>query len=241
MVRMGPLIGISCSVDDESEKLSLNLAYLRAVEAAGGVPVMLAGTEETARAVIGQLHGVLLSGGVDVDPCHFGEEPHPALGEVSATRDTFELALARAALQGGVPVFGICRGCQVMAIAGGGTLYQDIPSQRPESLQHYQHGARSRASHAVDVSAGSRLREISGAPHLRVKSFHHQAVRALPSGWVSTATAPDGLIEAFEDPSHPYWLAVQWHPEGLYAHDPAAKALFTAFVQAAQEVSSHVR
>ncbi len=238
---MGPLIGISCSVDDESEKLSLNLPYLRAVEAAGGVPVMLAGTEETARAVIGRLQGVLLTGGVDVDPCHFGEEPHPALGEVSATRDAFELALAKEALRRGIPVFGICRGCQVMAIAGGGTLYQDIPSQRPESLQHYQHGARARASHAVDVSAGSRLREISGAAQLRVNSFHHQAVRDLPQGWITTANAPDGLIEAFEDPAHPYWLAVQWHPEGLYPHDPAAMALFATFVQAAQEVASHAR
>ncbi|MDA8346901.1 MAG: gamma-glutamyl-gamma-aminobutyrate hydrolase family protein [Thermaerobacter sp.] len=239
---MPPLIGISCSVDDEEKRLKLNSSYLQGIEEAGGVPVLLAGKEETARAVVARVDGVLLSGGVDVDPRYFGEEPHQALGEVSPARDAFELALAKEALRLGVPVFGICRGAQVMAVAGGGSLYQDLPSQRAQSMQHYQRGPRSWQSHAVSVVERTRLAAICGGQaELRVNSFHHQAVRSLPPGWVTAATAPDGVIEAFEDPGHPYWLAVQWHPEALYPQDSAARALFFAFVQFAQEVSSHAR
>ncbi len=239
---MNPLIGISCSVDEEKARLRLNVPYLRGVEEAGGVPVLLAGSAGSAHAVIERLDGVLLSGGVDVDPRYFGEDPHPQLGEVSPMRDSFELALAQEALRRGVPVFGICRGAQVMAIAGGGSVYQDLPSQREGSILHYQSGPRNWQSHAVSVAEGSLLqRVVGGAASLRVNSFHHQAVRDLPEGWTVAARAPDGVIEAFENPGHPYWLAVQWHPEAYYAHDAAARALFQSFVESAREALAHAR
>ncbi len=239
---MGCLIGISCNVDDDRNRLRLNRDYLFAVEQSGGVPLILAGSGETARAVISRVDGVVLSGGVDVDPRHFGEEPHPELGEVSAARDEFELALAEEALRRGVPVLGICRGSQVMAIVGGGSLYQDLPSQRPGGIQHYQKGARSRTSHLVALSPKSRLTEILGGQReVRVNSFHHQAVRSLPEGWDVSATSSDGVIEAFEYPDHPFWLAVQWHPEILFAEDAAARALFANFVQSVEEVSQGAR
>ncbi len=238
---MNPLIGITCSIDEQAERLQLNAAYLEAIEAAGGVPVLLAGGRETALEVIARLDGILFTGGVDLDPAYFGEDPLPGLGEVSPRRDTFEVELCRAAHRLGVPSLGICRGCQLMAIALGGDVYQDIPSQRPQSLQHAQHGPRFHKSHGVAVTPGSRLAQIAGLDGLRVNSFHHQSVRRLPLGASVCAVAPDGVVEAFEDPSHPFWLAVQWHPEGLWREDEAARALFRSLVDAAREVASRGR
>ncbi len=238
---MSALIGITCSIDEQVDRFQLNAAYLDAIETAGGVPVLLAGGCGTAQEVLARLDGVLFTGGVDVDPAYFGEAPLPGLGEVSPRRDSFELELCRAAYRAKVPALGICRGCQLMAVALGGDVYQDLPSQMPAALQHVQRAPRGHKSHAVAVTAGSRLAAVAGADSLRVNSFHHQAVRRLPEGAAVCAVAPDGVIEAFEDPGHPFWLAVQWHPEGLWREDDSALALFRSLVKAAEEVSSHGR
>ncbi len=238
---MNPLIGITCSIDEQADRLQLNAAYLEAVEAAGGVPVLLAGGRETALEVISRLDGILFTGGVDLDPAYFGEDPLPGLGEVSPRRDLFEVELCRTAHRLGVPSLGICRGCQLMAIALGGDVYQDIPSQLPKALQHAQRGPRFHKSHGVTVTPGSRLAWIAGLDGLRVNSFHHQSVRRLPQGASVCAVAPDGVVEAFEDPSHPFWLGVQWHPEGLWHEDEVASALFRSLVDAAREVASRGR
>ncbi len=234
---MKPLIGITCSVDEQSDRFQLNAAYLEAIEAAGGVPVLLAGESGTAQEVLSRLDGVLFTGGVDLDPAYFGEAPLPGLGDVSPRRDSFEVELCRAAYRARVPALGICRGCQLMAVALGGDVYQDLPSQMPEALQHVQRAPRGHKSHVVTVTAGSRLGALAGSESLRVNSFHHQSVRRLPDGAVVCALAPDGVIEAFEDPGHPFWVAVQWHPEGLWREDETARMLFRSLVMAAEEVS----
>ena len=233
---MTPLIGITCSIDEQADRLQLNAAYLEAVEAAGGIPVLLAGGRETALAVVDRLDGILFTGGVDLDPSYFGEAPLQGLGEVSPRRDSFEVELCRAAYDRGLPVLGICRGCQLMTIVRGGDVYQDLPSQKPDAMQHVQQAPRGHRSHSVAVVSGSRLAAAAGCESLRVNSFHHQAVRRLAEGCQVAATAPDGVVEAFEDPRHPFWLGVQWHPEALWRHEPAAAAVFRALVDAAREV-----
>ena len=238
---MAPVIGITCSIDEQADRLQLGSAYLEAIEAAGGIPVLLAGSVRTAQAVLDRVDGILFSGGVDLDPAYFGEPPLPGLGEVSPRRDAFEVELCRAAYAAGVPALGICRGCQLMAIALGGDVYQDLASQLPASLQHVQRAPRSHESHRVEVEEGSRLRSVTGLDLIGVNSFHHQAVRRLPEGARTCATAADGVLESFEDPSRPFWLAVQWHPENLWRSDPAAAALFGSLVDAAREVAARGR
>ncbi|WJH37234.1 gamma-glutamyl-gamma-aminobutyrate hydrolase family protein [Paenibacillus sp. CC-CFT747] len=174
----------------------------------------------------------MLSGGTDLDPAYFGEEPHPKLGEVVPDRDRAELLLLDAYLQARKPVLGICRGCQVMNAALGGTLLQDIPSQCPDALQHTQKAPRSHGSHLVRIREGSRLHGILGALEIRVNSFHHQAVRRAAPGLTVTAHALDGIVEAVERPGPPFFVGVQWHPEDMAGGDRYAAALFQSLVEA---------
>lgn len=185
-----------------------------------------------AAALLERMDGLLLSGGGDVDPRHFGEDPHPRLGTIEPERDTSEMLLARAALDRQLPVLAICRGEQVLAVSVGGTLWQDISSQVPQAIKHAQQAPRWYPTHAVQVAPGSRLAGILGAGAVRVNSYHHQAVKALPPGWQVTATAPDGLIEAFEA-EQGFALAVQWHPENFAPQGGEFDALFRAHVEAA--------
>lgn len=233
---MRPLIGISMSYDRQNGSYRLKKAYVDAVETAGGAAVLLGGTAESAHSVLPRLHGVVLTGGGDIEPRHFGEAPHEALGPLEPERDVYELEVARLAHAQGVPLLGICRGCQVMAVSAGAGLYQDIPSQAPSDIRHFQTEARAAMTHSVQILPGTRLREIIGQESIDVNSFHHQSARTVPSGQVQSAQAQDGIVEGFEDPSHPFWVAVQWHPEDLYLHSDAARSLFSALVLAAREV-----
>ncbi len=230
---MRPWIGITCGYDQDEHQFRLNSPYQLAVEAAGGVPVLIGVSPEVAPELLTRLDGLLFTGGADLDPALYGAEPAPGLGGVSPKRDAFEIALVREAYRIGMPTLGICRGCQLLAVAGGGTLYQDLPSERPGSIKHFQTSPRDHQSHTASVMAGTRLADVIGHEEIRVNSLHHQAVHDLPSGAVLAATAPDGVVEAFEDPRHPHWLAVQWHPEGFWRNDPAALALFRSLVEAA--------
>lgn len=229
-----PRIGVSCGFDDDKGKYLLPRGYCDGVLAAGGLPAILPYTAAgLAAETLDGLDGLLLTGGPDLDPAHFGEPPHPRLGRVVPDRDAHELALCREALARGMPVLGICRGIQVLAVAAGGTLWQDVPSQVAGAIQHYQDAPRWHGSHRVEVQPNSLLAALIGTAPPPVNSFHHQAVRDVPPGFAVTARAPDGVVEAVEHPGLPFCLGVQWHPEDMWQDVGAYLNLFRGLVEAA--------
>jgi putative glutamine amidotransferase len=223
---------------DGAERTGLNVGYLRSVSAAGGVPLMLSpliGASLAARALDG-VDGLVLTGGEDIDPAWYNSDRSPLLNPPSRERDLFELALFAAARQRELPILGICRGIQLINVALGGTLYQDLPSERPGPVDHNPAGTRTDRSHAIRLKPESLAAEALGATSLRVNSFHHQAVRELAPGLVATGWSEDDLIEAVEGTEgQPWILAVQWHPEEMYA-DVAApeRGLFRTLVERAE-------
>ncbi|MDR1500145.1 MAG: gamma-glutamyl-gamma-aminobutyrate hydrolase family protein [Tannerellaceae bacterium] len=210
-----PRIGISANHKDNTSCIAE--AYVRSVLIAGGAPVLVPVIDdpEALSVIVDSLDGLLLSGGGDIDPHYLGEEPHPLLDGVDSGRDKYELALLRLSFDRGLPVFGICRGHQLINIAFGGTIYQDVHSQHKGAITHSQAGPRELPSHSVVLSdAPSRLRSILKVDTLPVNSIHHQAVWDIAGGFISTATSTDGVNEAIEHPSYPI-LSVQWHPEAM--------------------------
>jgi putative glutamine amidotransferase len=230
---MNPTIGITTGIDDKGF-FSIRPEYTRAVLKAGGVPLLLApGT--SVDAVLERVDGLLLSGGSDIDPAIYGEAPHPT-SQWKRERDDFELALTRAALERDKPLLAICRGQQVLNVAAGGTLVQDIPSQQPQAGPHYPKDVeRWHIAHEVEVLPGTRLREIVGRDVLPVNSSHHQAVKDLGHGLRLAARARDGVIEAVESPAHRFVIGVQWHPEAMWNRDPDHQELFRSFIAAAEK------
>ena len=223
-----PLIGITLVRDCEQERFWLREAYCRCVETAGGIPILippLAG--ESLQEIFTRIRGLVLSGGGDVSPLYYGEEPLPGLGEADPQRDEWELRLARRALERDLPLLGICRGLQLLNVAAGGAVIQDL--RGPGFLQHRQKAPRCYPSHTVNVLPGSRLAALAGEGTLAVNSFHHQAAGRIASGLRVSAAAPDGVVEALESPVHRFILGVQWHPETL--DHPASRALFAALVE----------
>ena len=206
--------------------------YVRCVLNAGGVPLLFPTVPAAAATkYLSLVDGLVLSGGIDVDPDSFGQEPHPKLGEVDPDRDHFEIALARGAREAGKPTLAICRGIQVVNVAHGGTLIQDIPTQVEGALQHEQKALRhDAAAHGLLIEAGSHLHEVAGCTRVRVNSFHHQGLDRVADGFRVTARAPDGVIEAIEDPDLPFWVGVQWHPERM-PEDALTQHLFGAVVE----------
>ena len=237
-----PLIGVttSISVGAYPERAYVNTTYLHAVQQAGGVPVLLPPTlaEMSRDALWPRLSGLLLTGGGDVDPARFGESRHPAIYEVSEARDTLELHLTTRALERDLPLLALCRGLQVLNVALGGTLYQDIPSEPGSPIAHSQKDRRHVATHSVKITPGTRLAEIVKTLSLEVNTFHHQAIKGLGRGLAVSAAAPDGIIEGVESADRPFVVGVQWHPEDLVGHDRAADDLFAAFVTAARSGSA---
>ena len=224
---MKPRIGITpCTrVDD----------YVESVRRAGAEPVVLSNRQDP-RAVLDRVDGILLTGGLDVDPALYGEAPHPAT-EASPERDRFEVPLSQAALERDVPVLAICRGVQVLNVAAGGTLVQDIPSQEPSDIEHAPAGKRAERVHVVDIEPGSRLARIVGARRIATNSSHHQSVRRTATELHVTARSEDGIVEGLE-PRDPAWwaVAVQWHPEELTATDEDwDRRLFSAFAAAVRD------
>jgi putative glutamine amidotransferase len=250
---MKPTIGITCDFDWESGIFQLKPGYVEGVYRSGGVPVLippLSCSEDSDSRLdatgefINRIHGLLLSGGQDVHPSYFGEQPHTAIGRVNPLRDQMELSLCLQAVKAGLPVFGICRGAQLLNIALGGDIYQDIASQSGEKglICHNQPAPKWFGFHDVRVREGSRLHQILGTDKLSVNSFHHQAVRRLAPVLKPAAAAADGVIEAVESDNRPFLIGVQWHPECML-DDPYMLKLFEAFVQAAGDVEggSHGR
>ena len=250
MLRLGtmnpPLIAVSTSVtvDKYPERAYVNAAYLNAVQQAGGVPVPLPPQlEPGARAeILKHVSGVLLTGGGDVDPARFGEAAHPTTCEVSGARDELEIDLTQWALARRAPLLAVCRGLQVLNVALGGSLYQDIPSEPGSPLDHSQTGLQGKARnvtvHQVKVREGSRLAAILGTLDVDVNSFHHQAIKQLGRGLADVAWAPDSIVEGVElvDPAQ-FVVGVQWHPEELVAQDRAAFNLFAALVDRARQLA----
>ena len=229
-----PIIGITFSArvrDDRATRQAAD-AYRVALETHGAAVMELLPGDETPE--VGVLDGLLLAGGVDVDPSLYNETPHAKLGRVERARDDLELALTREAAARGVPILGLCRGAQVLGVAFGGKLHQDLPSD----LGTTAHAAEGEAGarHRVRLAEGSRLREILEADEVEVNSFHHQAISQDGQGLRAVAWAEDGVIEAVEGGSGGFLLGVQWHPERM-TESESARRLFAAFVAAARAYS----
>jgi putative glutamine amidotransferase len=233
-------VGLTIGNSRDPEMFSLRDDYVRAVETAGGLPLVLApGTPEDAPAMaaayLDRVQALVLSGGADVDPKLYGEARHPTVKRVFPERDAFELALCREALRRDMPTLAICRGHQLLNIATGGTLFQDIASQVEAAVVHDPDQERWERCHDVDLLPGTRLRDILGQERVAVNSFHHQAVKELGKGLVLSARgSDDGVIEGMEMPDRKFMIGVQWHPESFWDKQPGFQPLFRALVNAAR-------
>ncbi len=241
-----PIIGVPLqsypSVPGERPALwGIGRSYFEALARHGAVPLPippLAHDAEAVRAYADRIDGLLLAGGSDIAPTRYGEPTRAQCGAIDPERDAVELELVRRMRDAGKPVFGICRGMQLLNVACGGSLYQDIPTQVPAALKHdytakQGHVDRSDSPHDVTVKPGTTLAALLGEALFPVNSIHHQAVKELGSGLVACAFAPDGIVEGIELPGHPFFLGVQWHPEDLLESQPAMSRLFAAFVASA--------
>jgi putative glutamine amidotransferase len=214
--------------------LALGVGYPAAIEEGGGVPVVVPPLRPPAiDALVERLDGLLLTGGPDLHPGTYGARPHPALGVTDREIDVAELALIRAAERRGLPILAICRGMQALNVARGGTLVQDLPSQRPGGLAHRQTEPGRITTHDVRLLAGSRLAAIAGRTAISVNSFHHQAIDRLGHDLRAVGWAPDGVVETVDDPRSRFVLGVQWHAESLTEAEPVQAQLFAAFLDAA--------
>jgi putative glutamine amidotransferase len=238
-----PVIGITGHTDQSARPpnlplLSIAPSYVEATDLGEGAPLLIPPhlEEIKLRAIFERLDGLILSGGGDILPTFFGDEDRGLLWLVDEQRDRTELALARWTLSEGLPLLAICRGVQILNVAAGGTLIQDIPTQVPDALSHSTIAGRplSTISHTVEIAAGSKLATLVGAGELGVNSAHHQAVQTVGSGLVVTARAPDGIIEGLEAPDHPFCVGVQWHPEVMVESYPVMRRLFEGLVEAAR-------
>ena len=238
MARVAVGLTIGNSRDDEI--FSLRDDYVRAVETAGGLPLVLApGKTEDAPAraaeYLDRVQALVLSGGADIDPARYGEARHPTVKRVFPERDAFELALCREALRRDLPMLAICRGHQLLNVATGGTLFQDIASQVEAAAVHDPDQERWERCHDVALLPGTRLRHILGQERIAVNSFHHQAVKEMGQGLVLSARGcDDGVIEGMEMPDHKFTIGVQWHPEAFWDQPQGFQPLFQALVTAAR-------
>ncbi len=227
---MKPIIGITGTNQPDNHALVFKDFYVSAVQRAGGLPILLPPTlyQGGWEDYIDLCQGLVFSGGGDFDPALWGEPLSPRCGDIDPRRDRFELGLAQRALHMRLPVLGICRGCQLLNVAAGGSLWQDMETAQG----HDQKAPRNHAVHAIFIESGSRLADIMKCEQIRVNSFHHQAVKRLGQGFTITALAEDGTVEAIERREPYFCLGVQWHPECL--HDTNSTRLFTAFVASAR-------
>jgi len=245
-----PLIGVTTSEVRPAERvtplaegeprgreMALGMPYMKSVEAAGGLPVVIPPLpEEAIEPLLDRLDGICLSGGPDIDPATYDAEPHPELGPIEPDLDRFELDVARRADAREMPILAICRGTQAINIVRGGILHQHIPELSAE-IPHRQKVASDQPSHAVEIRPESHLAAVIEGQEIEVNSFHHQAIDRLGEGLEVSACAPDGTIEAIEDPGRRFLIGVQWHAETL-THRPYEAALFERFVDACREDSA---
>ncbi len=241
-----PLIGVTTSevrfaerieqtpqADPPRREMALGLTYLRAIEAAGGLPLVMPPLElEAIEPLLDRLSGICLSGGPDLDPETYEEPPHPELGPIEPDLDRFELELARQADERGLPIFAICRGMQALNVARGGSLHQHLPDRPGVTIDHRRREGADHTIHDVTVAAGSRLARVMGSRTATVNSFHHQGIHRLGNGLRAVAWSPDGVIEGIEAPAREFAVGVQWHAESLVERREQA-SLFRGLVDAA--------
>jgi putative glutamine amidotransferase len=229
MVETGSLAGL--------ERYFASHDYVKSVLKAGGVPVLLpdVGDEQDIKAHVKAVDGIVFSGGTDVDPLLFQEEPVEKMGPMLPARDHYEIALAQLAVKAGKPILGICRGPQVINVAFGGSLHQDVTMSEGWYVKHSQNAQGNVASHTVSIIPNTRLYNILGSELLVVNSFHHQAVKDIAPGFVAAAWSKDGIIEAIEMPGDLFVVAVQWHPELMIESYPVMLSLFRQLVTAASQ------
>ncbi len=252
-----PVIGIPMqtlqAIDGIPEGLPtswvMNQRYIHTLTAVGGVPWMIPvseveAEEGTLREIYERLDGVFLSGGVDMDPGTYGEPQHPLCGRTDPARDRSELLLTYWAIEDAKPVLGVCRGLQVINVAYGGSLYQDLADQHPEAIKHdyfpHEGYARDYLAHSTEIVADTLLASIVGGEEIMVNSMHHQGVKKLGEGLIASAVAPDGLIEGLESTSKDHFLlGIQWHPEMLAESCERTRRLFEGFIAATRRWRQH--
>lgn len=240
--RESPLIGITPDIrtiqrdsppDRREPLIFLQERYTRAILGAGAIPLILPITSSRTaiRETLERLDGIVVSGGnFDIHPKLYGEKSIEALGEIKEDRTDFELQLISAALRRDLPLLGVCGGAQAINVALGGSLYQDIPTQIPNALEHQQGALKEQGGHQIKIHDGTKLKQIMGRDTLEVNTTHHQAVKKLGQGLIVNATAEDGIIEGIESQDHSFVLGVQWHPECLTERDIAQRQIFSYLV-----------
>ncbi|PAV28023.1 gamma-glutamyl-gamma-aminobutyrate hydrolase [Virgibacillus profundi] len=231
---MKPLIGVTSSMEMDQSHYAVTNRNIKAISRVGGIPLMLPYLLEDIDQIANEIDGLYLTGGYDIDPILFGEEPHPKLGTIIPERDQFEFSLIKKLLEMGKPILGVCRGCQILNIVAGGDMYQDIYAQIDrELLQHTQKAPLKHGSHFVNVLKGSLLHQLTGLEKFRINSWHHQANRSVPDTFQISGEASDGVIEAIESKAHPFVLGLQWHPEGM--DDEGSLKIYQGFMAACLE------
>ena len=230
-----PVIGIGSDIhvtSGERDRAFVYTTYTEALRKAGAVPLLIPPQPENAAELVDALDGLLLAGGEDCDPAVYGESAHPSVEPMDPRRQENDLSLARAARDRGIPTLGICLGLQVMNVAAGGTLIQDLDSEVNTEIEHVSE-PEDRARHDVILEENTKTAAILGRREMNVNSSHHQAIKNPGAGLRVTAHAPDGVIEGLEDPQHPFYVGVQWHPEDM-SGEASAATLFGAFIEAAR-------
>ena len=224
----------SIRLDGDTSRVRLTAAYVTALESAGLIPLIVPplSSASAAAAIMDSVSGLVLTGGEDVDPARYGEKRHEKLRTVNAARDATEAALIQEAKARGKPVLAICRGIQILNVALGGTLVQDIQSQCDTKIEHDDDAPRNSRSHEVSIEPGSLIARAVGTEHLTVNSFHHQSVKRVADGMRVTARSPDGIIEGLESTDDWWVMGVQWHPEEMTdSPEPWDRGLFKAFAK----------
>ena len=236
---MRPLIGIPCQADYREGSgrpiYCNNRSYVHAIEHAAGVPVLIPMVNDLGalHTLLERLDGILFSGGSDIQPVHYGEDPHPLLGEVDQDLDELELTMVRWALKENIPTLGVCRGMQLVNVALGGTLYQDVDAMASPTIKHSKRDLpRHTLIHSIHIEEGSMMEEVFGTRELWVNSLHHQAVKEPGDGVRISGRAEDGIAELLEVPEKHFVAAAQGHPEEIYMLEPVWANLFSAFVDA---------
>ena len=237
---MKPVIGITPSHDNDLSGFYLKEKYTEAVQRAGGIPLLLPliTEDETIERYLDIIDGLLLSGGIDPDPLIWDEEPLPGMGQIDPGRDKFEIEILQRCYEQDIAVFGICRGFQVMNIAFGGSLIQDLASSKKEHLKHSQDAPRWYPTHFVELEKNTEISTIFSKKKIKVNSFHHQALvqENLADGFRATARSSDGIIEAIVRKDSSFMVGVQWHPECMWEKDNRFLGIFQRFVEAAADV-----
>jgi len=233
MPRTNPLIGLTTYGRSPDNRYALPAEYVDAVRRAGGVPVLIAPGETRSREVLGAVDALILTGGGDIDPDAYGGKRHASNYGIDLERDALEIELARQVATTKVPTLGICRGAQILNIAHGGTLIEHLPDEMGEELLH-RAPPREPIAHGIRLQPQSRLAQILGRAEFEVVSWHHQALRQVAPAFAVSGHAPDGTVESIEMLTHPWLIAVQWHPEMAAASDPLQQRIFDAIVEAAR-------